>query len=211
MKVNKLIIILTGLLFIVACNNKIGSENNKLKPELPTPKNVILLIGDGMGLTQITAGLYTNNNSLFLEEFKNVGLHKSYSADKLITDSAAGATAFACGVKTYNGAIGVDQDTNAVRTLLEMAESKNMPTGLIATSTITHATPGSFIAHQPSRKMQEAIAADFLKTEVDIFIGGGMKFFNSRDTDDRNISDELRSNNYVIESYFEKVITEINF
>lgn len=173
------------------------------------PKNVILLIGDGMGLTQITAGMYQNNNALNLEKFKNIGLHKSYSADKLITDSAAGATAFACGVKTYNGAIGVDQDTVAIKTLLEMAEERNMPTGLVATSTITHATPGSFIAHQPSRKLQEAIAADFLKTEVDFFIGGGMKYFSLRETDDRNIINELESKNYQIESFLDKELSDI--
>ena len=205
----KLLTLLSALVFTLACNNKIGTDNGSLNSKLPKPKNVILLIGDGMGLTQITAGLYTNQNKLNLEEFKHVGLHKSYSADKLITDSAAGATAFACGVKTYNGAIGVDQDTVAVRTLLEMAESQNMPTGLVATSTITHATPGSFISHQPSRKMQEAIAADFLKTEVDLFIGGGMKFFSAREDDDRDISEELREKGYVIESYFNKEITEI--
>ena len=63
------------------------------------PKNIVLMIGDGMGLTQITAGLYMNNNKLALEEFTHVGLHKSYAADDLVTDSASGATAFACGKK----------------------------------------------------------------------------------------------------------------
>lgn len=168
-----------------------------------TPKNIILLIGDGMGVTQISAGMYMNGNKLNLERFPIVGLHKSYSSDNLITDSAAGATAFACGVKTYNGAIGVDQDTVPVKTILEIAEDKKMATGLIATSTIVHATPASFIAHQKSRKMYEEIAADFLKTEVDFFVGGGKKYFDRRETDERNLYKELQDKGYIVSDYFQ--------
>ncbi|MCB0644593.1 MAG: alkaline phosphatase, partial [Phaeodactylibacter sp.] len=122
------------------------------------------MIGDGMGLTQITAGMYSNGNMLNLEQFPVIGLHKSYSKDNLITDSAAGATAFASGIKTYNGAIGVDSDTMPAKTILEEAEEHGLSTGLVATSTIVHATPASFIAHQKLRKMYEEIAADFLNT-----------------------------------------------
>ena len=169
----------------------------------PIPKNIILMIGDGMGITQISAGMYMNGNKLNLERFPVVGLHKSYSSSHLITDSAAGATAFACGVKTYNGAIGVDQDTMPVRSILEIAESKRMATGLIATSTIVHATPASFIAHQKQRKMYEAIAADFMNTEIDFFVGGGKKYFDRRETDDRNLYKELQENDYIVSDYFQ--------
>ena len=112
------------------------------------------MIGDGMGLTQITAGLYSNNNSLNLERFSVIGLHKSYSSDNLVTDSAAGATAFSTGQKTYNGAIGVDNDSMSLYTILEEAEANGLPTGMVSTSTIVHATPASFIAHQapPGRR-----------------------------------------------------------
>jgi len=114
-----------------------------------------------MGITQISSGLYSNSNKLQLERIKTIGLHKSYSYDDLVTDSAAGATAFACGVKTYNGAIGVDADTIAVKTILEEAEDRGLRTGLVSTSSIVHATPASFIAHEPYRKNYEAIASDF--------------------------------------------------
>ena len=70
--------------------------------------NIILMIGDGMGLTQISAGMYANNNKTVLEEFTYVGLSKTYATGKLITDSAASGTAMATGVKTYNGVIGID-------------------------------------------------------------------------------------------------------
>lgn len=175
------------------------------------PKNIILMIGDGMGISQITAGLYSNGNRLELERFSVIGLHKSYSSDNLVTDSAAGATAFSAGVKTYNGAIGVDSDTVAVKTILELAELADMATGLIATSSIVHATPASFIAHDPYRKNYEDIAADFMETEVDLLIGGGLKFFQRREQDDRNLVEELRSSGYMVENYVAKLLPEIQW
>ena len=155
------------------------------------PKNIILMIGDGMGVTQISAGMYSNNNELNLEKFPVIGLHKSYSGDNLVTDSAAGATAFSAGVKTYNGAIGVDMDTIPVKTILEMAEERGMPTGLVASSSIVHATPASFAAHEPYRKNYEEIAADIAEADVDLLIGGGIKFFERRSKDERDLSDRI--------------------
>ena len=72
--------------------------------------NIILMIGDGMGLSQISAGMYANDNSTALEGFEYVGLSKTHSLNQLITDSAASGTAMACGVKTLNKAIGIDGD-----------------------------------------------------------------------------------------------------
>lgn len=166
------------------------------------PRNIILMIGDGMGITQITAGLFANNNKLNLERCKVIGLHKPYASNKLITDSAAAATAFACGVKTYNGAIGVDADTMPVKTILEYAEERELATGLVATSTIVHATPASFIAHQPQRKMYEEIARDFLNTDIDIFIGGGKKYFDRRE-DKEDLLNILKLRGYKVGHYAE--------
>ncbi len=173
------------------------------------PKNIILMIGDGMGITQISAGMYSNNNHLNLERFPVIGLHKSYSGDNLITDSAAGATAFAAGVKTYNGAIGVDMDTMPVTTILEMAESAGMPTGLVATSSIVHATPASFYAHANQRKNYEEIAADLMNTDIDLFIGGGAKYFERREMDGRNLSDELRQKGNDVESFVDTDLKDL--
>lgn len=168
--------------------------------EKPAAKNIILLIGDGMGMGQISAGTYANNNKSNLEKFPIVGLHKPHSSSHLITDSAAGATAFACGVKTFNKAIGVNKDSIAVTTILEEAESKGLQTGLVATSTIVHATPASFIAHNANRRAYEEIAEDFLKTDIDYFAGGGKKFFDRRE-DERNLIEELQAKGYTMETY----------
>lgn len=166
------------------------------------PKNIILLIGDGMGISQITAGMYSNGNTLHLERFPIVGIHKPYSSDDLVTDSAAGATAFSAGKKTYNGAIGVGPDGAPLKTILEAAEEQGLATGMVTTSTIVHATPASFIAHVAQRDMYEAIALDFLKTDIDCFIGGGKKYFDRRE-DERNLLRELEAKGYAIHTYFD--------
>lgn len=161
------------------------------------PKNVIMMIGDGMGVTAVFAGLTANGGHLFLDNFKQVGFSKTQSADNYITDSAAGGTALSSGVKTYNGAIGVNSDTVAVKTILEMAEGEGMSTGLVSTSAITHATPASYIAHQGSRGSYEDIAADFLKTDIDVFIGGGYKHFAQR-ADKRDLTVDLKQKGYQV-------------
>ena len=174
------------------------------------PQNVILLIGDGMGLTQISAGLYSNNNRLHLERFPVIGLHKSYASNNLVTDSAAGATAFACGKKTYNGAIAVGPDSLPCRTILEDAKARELATGLIATSTIVHATPASFVAHNIYRRNYDAIAADFVGSDLDYFVGGGLQFFRNRESDDRDLYAELEALGYQMGSYFDSEFTEVN-
>jgi alkaline phosphatase len=172
-------------------------------------KNIIFLIGDGMGLAQITGGMYLNKNNTALEKFPVVGLHKSHSSDNLITDSAAGATAFSIGMKSFNGAIGVDDQGRAKETILEEAEKRGLATGMLATSSIVHATPASFIAHVPDRRQYEDIALYFLKTPIDIFIGGGRSYFTRRE-DGRDLYQELRAKGYMVNDYLEKSITQIS-
>ncbi|MCD4729592.1 MAG: alkaline phosphatase, partial [Bacteroidales bacterium] len=123
------------------------------------------------------------------------GFSKTYSATDFVTDSGASGTAMATGEKTYNKALGVSVDTVPLKTILEIAEDHGKATGLVATSTITHATPASFIAHQPSRYNYEEIAEDFLKTDIEVFIGGGLKHFNNRE-DGQDLTQTLKTNGY---------------
>ena len=164
-------------------------------------KNIILLIGDGMGLGQVSAAMYTNNNRLAMAEFPVVGFHKTYSADQLITDSAAGATAFACGQKTYNGAIGVTNDTLPCFTIMEEARQNGLATGLIATAAIVHATPAAFLSHVDNRISYEDIALDFVNHPADLLIGGGSQYFKSRETDQRDLYTELRKKKYYVSDH----------
>jgi len=213
-------IVLAFLLIIVvsACAQKterqLGSssvpEEIQSEPDgLPSAKNIIFLIGDGVGLTQITAGMYHNNNKTALEDFPFIGLHKCHAYNDLVTDSAAGATAFASGVKTVNGAIGMDHTGAKKQTILEEAEKRGLSTGLIATSTIVHATPAAFIAHVPNRRLYEDIALDMMDTEVDLIIGGGKAFFTRRE-DEKNLYSDLKSRNYVVYDYLDDDMKNID-
>jgi len=157
-----------------------------------------------MGLTQVSAAAIKNNNDLYLMKFPIIGIHNCQPSEGLITDSAAGATAFSAGIKTFNGAIGVGPDSSSHQTILERCEELGMATGMVATSTIVHATPASFIAHRPSRKQYEDIAADFMDTEIDYFVGGGKKYFDRRSNDERNLVEEMQKNGYVVNDYFQE-------
>ncbi|MDB4285977.1 alkaline phosphatase [bacterium] len=168
-------------LFILLCSSfySFSPISQSIGPE--KPQNIILMIGDGMGLSQITAGLIAKGNKLELERCKHVGLIKTFSHKNLITDSAAAATALACGRKTYNGAISVDPYKQLpLPTILEIAHNKNLATGLVATSYIQHATPACFYAHQDDRNMYEEITEDLLSGTVDIAIGGGRRFIEEQ-------------------------------
>ncbi|MEZ4699196.1 MAG: alkaline phosphatase [Rhodothermales bacterium] len=170
------------------------------KPAETAPRNVILLIGDGMGLAQISTLYYndTVKRSAF-ERFERFGYIKTQPAVQKVTDSAAGATAFASGVKTYNGAIGVDADSNSVETIVERVSKEGLLTGLVATSSIVHATPACFFAHVPARSSYEDIAAQLPESGVDFFAGGGTQFF-ARRSDGRNVFQALSDAGFVMDS-----------
>jgi len=178
--------------------------NSQNQSAVKKAKNVIFLIGDGMGLSQVSAASLKNNNELFIKKFPVIGIHDPQPSEGLITDSAAGATAFSTGHKTFNGAIGVAADSSSRKTILEECEALGMATGMVATSTIVHATPASFISHRPSRKQYEDIATDFMLTEIDYFVGGGKKYFDRRSKDERNLVKEMQDKGYAVSDYFQK-------
>jgi len=183
--------------------------NNTEKEAVTKPKNIIFLVGDGMGITQITAAMFKSGKKMALERFKHLGFIKTYSADTLITDSAAGATAFSCGKKSYNGAIGVDPDTLPIKTIAEYAHEAGLRTGVVATSSIQHATPASYFAHQKNRYMQEEISEDFLIGTIDVAIGGGKQFFEKR-KDGRNLIDSLKAKGYAYGENLDAVSQKLN-
>lgn len=163
-----------------------------------------------MGLAQATVDVYSSKNRSNLERFPVVGFHKNYSSDNLVTDSAAGATAFSCGVKTYNSAIGLDDAFRPCRTLFEKAKAEGLATGLVVTTTVVHATPAAFYAHQKYRLLYEQIASDLVdKESVDFFVGGGKKYFENRASDGRNLYKELQRKGYAISDYFSTDIDRV--
>ena len=192
----KLKIIILGLLVLILYAYR---DKTIITKEVDTPKNVILLIGDGTGLSQISSAFYFKETSPNYARFKHIGLINTSSSRQNITDSAAGATAFACGVKTYNGAIGVADDSTNVKNIVEIISSKNINSGLISTSSITHATPACFYAHNISRMSAYEIALDLVQSDIDFFAGGGTQFFNNR-RDERNLLNELKEKDFRIDT-----------
>jgi len=189
-----------SIIYIVLLIISFSCKSPKSKEEAPPKaKNVILLIGDGTGLSQISSAFYFKETSPNYARFKSIGLINTSSSREDITDSAAGATAFASGVKTYNGAIGVADDSTEVKTLVEIASKQNIKTGVISTSSIQHATPASFYAHVINRGLYEDIAADMVVSDIDFFAGGGTKFFNKR-TDGKNLLGELKEKGFGIDT-----------
>ncbi len=170
-------------------------------------KNVIFLIGDGMGVSYTTAyrSMKDDPATKLIEETAFdphlVGQQMTHpeDPDQNITDSASSATAMAAGIKTYNNAIAVDNDESEVKTVLEAAKEKGKATGLVATSEITHATPASFGAHDISRKNMNAIADDYYdelingEHKVDVLLGGGTSLF---DRTDRDLTEEFQNDGY---------------
>ena len=163
-------------------------------------KNVILLIGDGMGVSQVSTAFYYNDGKpTNFQRFPVVGLINTSSAKQKVTDSAAGATAFACGKRSYNGAISVDTLGANLPNLTEVLKDTKVKTGLVATSSITHATPAAFYAHAKSRKEEESIALQLVNANVDFFAGGGLQFFNRR-TDKKNVFKQLESAGFLMDT-----------
>lgn len=196
--------ILTLSIAIFLLHQISGWNNQALAAGKEKPaKNIILLIGDGMGTSQVYAGMTANGGTLNLERFPIAGFSKTYSTE-YVTDSGAGGTALATGHKTKNGSIAVDPQGQPVKTILEWAEENGKATGMATTCAMTHATPASFIAHQAKRSDYELIAADFLKTDIDVFIGGGHDHFGKR-KDGIDLIGQLRKKGYRIAQTIDEI------
>lgn len=158
-------------------------------------KNIILFIGDGMGTTHVYAGMSVSPAPLVLESFPYTGYSKTNSSNNYVTDSAAGGTALACGIKTKNGMIGVAPDSSVVQSIIEIAKNNGLATGVLSTSSVTHATPASFVAHNAGRGNYEDIAKDFLSGSADVIIGGGEDHFRKR-KDGADLTAKLKEMGY---------------
>ncbi len=169
-------------------------------------KNVIYCIGDGTGISQLAlarikaTGL---NGKLYIEKMPITGLSRTHSANATVTDSAAGGTALACGIKTNNGTVGMNPDGVAYQSILEAAKEEGMKTGLVVTSTISHATPASFASHVKSRGSEAEIASQLLANKVNVMFGGGKQCWlpksaeGSKREDERNLIEEAKSQGYL--------------
>jgi alkaline phosphatase len=218
------------LVFIfITVGSLFGASSAFGKPKKPIkPKHIVLIIGDGTGLAQWSAynakrtqGINSMDSAaVVFTDFPVIGFSLTSSADAFITDSGAGATALATGKKANNYMIGMAADSSKPITISEIAHLQGKSTGIAVTCELTHATPGSFFAHQPSRKLMNEIGADFItgmsphdladlqerngqtdvgsqfvkKGSIDVALGGGRKYFDTN---------ALKNNGYAIGTGYE--------
>lgn len=169
-------------------------------------KNIIFMIGDGMGLEQLSTAWVVNNRHLNItDNFPYVGLQWTYSASKLVTDSAAAGTALATGSKTNNGMIATSPDGQPLETLSEYAKSKGKKTGTSVVCRICDATPAVFSTHAPHRDSLYNITAQFVDSKLDFLFGGGLRWWENR-PDGRDLTAEVEAKGYT----FVKTVEDLN-
>jgi alkaline phosphatase len=186
MKKKLLTFLLTGFVSVLLLQ-----ASNTNDPE--KPKNVILLIGDGMGFAQVQSAILMSETPSNFLRFPVTGISRTQASDKVITDSGAGGTALACGKKTRNGMIGMSPDSLEMQSLIDIFSSLGKATGVVTCCALTHATPADFLAHDISRNNLEAIAEDITKSPVDVLIGGGLNNFIKR-TDGKDLTSDMKAN-----------------
>lgn len=188
---------LSSLALIMMVNNSAYANNEK------QPKNIIMVVADGMGTSYTTGYRYFNDDratkniepSIFDQYL--VGMISTYpdSTSGYVTDSAAAATTLASGVKTYNGAIGVDIKKQPLTSVLTVAKQQGKKTGVVVTSRINHATPAAYLTHNSSRENYLEIADSYVENEykADVYFGGGRADFIRQD---RDIINEFKQAGY---------------
>ena len=181
------------ILSVTSCNFsentesvKIGSKETEFIeikdfPDNLKAKNIILAIGDGVGPNQITLSRIAIGGldfRLFIDQMPYHGTSLTHSYDNAYTDSAAAATAWSTGFKTKTRYLSLDPDKKILETIVELLSKKGYASGVVATSSVTHATPAALYAHIDNRYEYKEIANQLINSSIHIALGGGKKFFD---------------------------------
>tara|TARA_B100001175_G_scaffold295357_1_gene283334 strand:- start:788 stop:1912 length:1125 start_codon:yes stop_codon:yes gene_type:complete len=191
-------ILTIAILLISACDSsnteviKIGSEKTEYLnieefPQGLKAKNIILAVGDGAGLNQVMLSRLAiggMDHKLSIDQLPYHGISLTHSYNNIYTDSAAAATTWATGHKTKNRYLSIDVNKEKLQTITEMLSKKSYISGLVATSSITHATPAAFYAHIDSRYKYSEIAEQLIDSPINIAMGGGLEFFDIEKIED---------------------------
>ena len=207
-----LLLLITAGLALISCKDK---ETRAPRQTYATPhpyeivqvemppvdnevRNVILMIGDGMGLEQVSCAWVLNHGKLNLDHFPNVGLSRTYCTNRLITDSGAGGTALAAGIKTAESHVGTAADSTDVPSVLVKAKELGKKTGVAVTCHFADATPCDFCCHNEYRYNQDDLIADYVTCGVDYLSGGGLDWFTVNRKDGRDITKEMAAAGYTV-------------
>ena len=194
-----------SLIIIASAILTLNPTEVSAKPRKEKVKNIVLMIGDGMGVAHITHLMIDNKyQPINMQRATGGGMITTYSANNRVTDSAASATTYATGYKTNNAMLSVTPDGEPKTTILEKAEKAGYATGVVATSSITHATPAAFYAHSKRRYDSDTIAVQLLNSGIDVAFGGGDRPFTKR-KDGRNLFDEARKSGYNVVQHIDSL------
>jgi alkaline phosphatase len=206
------LIALAATLLAVSCKHK---EEEKVLQYYATPnpyeivdvtmppvdnevRNVIIMIGDGMGLEQVSCAWVVNHGKLNLDRFPTVGLSRTYCTNELITDSGAGGTALSSGIKTAYSHVGTAADSTDIPSVLVKAQELGKKTGVVVTCHFADATPCDFCCHNEYRYNQDDLIADYVTCGVDYLAGGGLDWFTVNRKDGRDITKEMAAAGYTV-------------
>ena len=164
-----------GTTSIIGCNQ----DTIKDKSFKATPKNIVLVLADGMGVAQWQAGAIANGGKLNVGRMTQGGLMTTNPCDTFCGDAPSHCTALACGVNSHKGAVGVDKDDKPVKNIMELAKEAGIATGIVSSNTLVEGSNVPFLGHTKSRMMTDAITAQYVDTEIDVFIGAGEDFFTN--------------------------------
>ena len=207
------VLILAAAVLAVSCKHKKEEESPLQYYATPNPyeivdvtmppvdnevRNVIIMIGDGMGLEQVSCAWVVNHGKLNLDKFPYVGISRTYATDELITDSGAGGTALAAGVKTAESHVGTASDSTDVPSVLVKAKELGKKTGVAVTCHFADATPCDFCCHNEYRYNQDDLIADYVTCGVDYLAGGGLDWFTVNRKDGRDITREMAAAGYTV-------------
>ena len=167
-------------------------------PQDNAVRNIIFMIGDGMGLEQVSCAWVLNHGKLNLDNMTHVGLSRTWCTNELITDSGAGGTALSSGVKTAYSHVGTAADSTDIPSILVKARELGKKTGVAVTCHFADATPCDFCCHNEYRYNQEDLIADYVECGVDYLSGGGLDWFTVNRTDGRDITKEMAAAGYTV-------------
>lgn len=196
-KINLITIAILSLISVTSCSN--------CDKDRPQVKNVIYMVGDGMGLGAVSSLILSEESATGFEMAPVIGLSETCSANNYVTDSPAGGTALATGTRTRNGYLGVDPDGNQLTSVLRKAQTMGKKTAIVVNTTLTEATPAAFYAGVTSRNMTYDIAKQFTESDVDIAIGGGLDDFIGR-PDSLDLTATLIEKGYDVYLHWENVL-----
>ena len=206
----KSLILLSTLFLLASCKEK---EPELLYYATPNPyetvevnmppvsnevHNVIVMIGDGMGLEQVSCAWVVNHGKLNLDRFPYIGISRTYATNHLITDSGAGGTALATGTKTAYCHVGTAADSTDLSSILVKAQALGKKTGVVVTCHFADATPCDYCCHNASRYESDDLIADYADSGVDYLVGGGLDWFTVNRKDGRDITREMADKGYTV-------------